>query len=493
MSAKKLKFTAAAILFTAILAVAVPSPAIADGGLIVPRDLWIDLEEGHQVGVVTIIDEETARIDLFISILDRTDASHEVTFFVPIGTNTSYFQAIEQDILTFDEATTRKLDKIIRDGANERKRAVHALFSGALLTNGAIFTPFWAPILLTGCGAAAPQPETVVFTESSQISVYGIDDNTDINALIETTGLPPAVADTLSSLKGQQVAIVKLQTKPEKVAVAEGTGELWDPDYAEPGLHLSWMTEPTPSDGGRTFTYPLGTGGAWASPIEITRLYINPPRGLHCNEPSPEIGTEHSGFDIIGGSKILEFTQTPSYAVDETRGDFGRLWRATYMQSNPTDDIVITVKKQSVFSRFLTGMEEGALGYSIAFAIIAGLLIWVFAWRLLMPVFLGKDAGEAARVNWPYALIYPAVNLVFIIFPGSLLYLVFLLGGDTPALAIQFLLGAGISIGLFTLIHSKKLEVSRGKAIRAFILTSLCSSAAYLVLAVAFAFLVNAL
>jgi hypothetical protein len=46
---------------------------------------------------------------------------------------------------------------------------------------------------------------------------------------------------------------------------------------------------------------------------------------------------------------------------------------------------------------------------------------------------------------------------------------------------------AGVSIGLFMLAHSNEFGVGRGKALGAFMLTSLCSSAAYLVLAAGFA------
>ncbi len=491
MSASKLKFAAISALLVLLLAVVVPSPAVADGGPIVPHDLWAELEEGHQIGVVTIIDENTARMDLFISILDSTGESHEITFFVPIGTNTSYFNAVEEDLFTFDKSTTGGLDKIIRDGANRRQYAVQALFAGALLTNGAILIPFWTPVLLTGCASATPQPESVVTTESSEISIYGIDDNTDINALIQTTGLPASVADTLATLKGQQVAIVKLQTKAA-IAEPEESDSYWEPEPTEPGLHLSWSTELISSGAGKTVTYPLGTGAAWSKPIELTRVYISSPEGLDFDVQYPALGTDQSGFDIIEGSKIQEFIAIPSYAVDEARGAFGHVWRATYTQSNPTDNVVVTVKTQSAFSKFLAGLEDGALGYSIVFAIIIGILIWVFAWRFLIPVFLGNKA-EYAIPAWYEGLIYPGINLVFIVFPGSVLYLVFLLGAPAPALAIQFLLGAGISIGIFMLIHSKRLGASRGKALRAFLLTSLCGSAAYLVLAVGFGYLVNAL
>ncbi len=363
-----------------LLAINVPSPAFADGGPIVPHDLWADLEEGHQIGVVTILGQDKAQIDLFISILDATPVSHQITFFVPIGKNTAGFQAVEQDLFTFDEHVTKWIDNDLRDGANNRQGALQALFAGALLNNGAILIPAWAPVLLTGCGAASQKPEQTLTTASSQISIYGIDDNTDLNDLIQTNGLPDNVIGTLSRLKGQQIAIVKLNTRPASTLTQESTAP-GQPAATEPGLHLAWTTEAITADGGKTITYPLGTGDAWAKPIKLTRVYINAPSEMDFSVRYPKLGAEHSGYDFISGSNIQPFVDVPApaYAVDEARGSYGHVWRATYTQSNATSDVVITVKTSSGFSRFLAYMEEHGFGYSVLFALIIGILIWMFA------------------------------------------------------------------------------------------------------------------
>jgi hypothetical protein len=486
MSAAKLKFAVFLVLFIALVSIAIPLPARADGGPVVPLDLWANLKEGHQVAVVTILNENTARVDLFISILDKTSQSHEVTFFVPIGTGTSEFYAVEENLLTFDTKTTRNLDGILRQSADDKKHAVQVLFSGALLTNGALLVPFWAPVLLTGCAATEPKADVTLQTESSQISIYGIDENTDLDALIQTTGLPGSVSDTLSKLKGQQIAVVKLQTHPQDGA---GTGP--SPTASEPGLHLSWKTTFVPVESRPTYSYPLGTGASWSKPIELTRVYIVAPKGMDFDVKYPALGSEQSGFDIIEGARISQYYQIPSYAVDGARGDFGRVWRATYTQSNPVEDIVIVAKKQSALSKFMAGAEDSALISSFFFAIIIGLLVWIFAWTLLMPRFLGQASGQQPRIRWYYSLIYPCINIVFMVFPGSILYILFLIGVTIPSLMVLFVILGGAIIGFFTLFHGGHLGVARGKAILAFILTSLVSSTAYLILAVVFAVIVN--
>jgi hypothetical protein len=182
----------------------------------------------------------------------------------------------------------------------------------------------------------------------------------------------------------------------------------------------------------------------------------------------------------------------PSYAVDEARGKFGRVWRVTYTQSNPTDDIVITAKAESAWSKLQGSVAENAFLISFFFAMIVGLAFWFLSWRYLMPRFLGSG-NNGRRLQWYFALIYPAINMALMFFPGSLLYLFFLLGLTVPSLAVLFVLLAGASIGFFQLIHGGRLGVSRGVATRAFVLVSVISSGAYLILSFAFAKLIGIL
>ena len=491
MSLKRLSFAAVICLLITIITISLPLPVNADGGIAAPYDLWSYLKEGQQIAVVKILDEETAHIDLFISILDSTDDSHEVTFFVPLGVKTSNFSALEQNLSVFDTAYTRNLDKTIRDGAIRNKRVLQVLFSGALLTNGAILVPLWAPVLMTGCGAAEPQPEASLQTESSRIDIYGIDEETNLDALIRTTGLAPSVIDTLERLTGQQIAVVRMQTQP-RGGQETGSAASEEPS-SEPGLHLSWRTSLLPEKGGATYYYPLGTGGAWAKPIEITRVYVTAPEGLDFNIAYPELGSNESGYDMIRGSNIFRDHDTAAYAVDEAMGDFGRVWRATYIQSNSTEDIVITVKQQSGYSSFLTWIQADILQYSFLFAVVIGILVWILAWRFLMHRFLGMGREKYPDLGWVGGLTYTGINLLLMIVPGGFLYLLFLLGLRIPSLTIVFLFMGGVIIGLFTVIHGGKLGVSRGRAVAAFVLTSLCGSGGYLVLALAFAWLVNAI
>ena len=111
------KKIALSMVLACITALIVFIPVKADGGLLVPYDLWAQLKEGQQIAVVTLRNDGNAKIDLFISILDKTQQSHDITFFLPLGASTSNFYAVEQNISDFDNDNTRGLDKILRDGA----------------------------------------------------------------------------------------------------------------------------------------------------------------------------------------------------------------------------------------------------------------------------------------------------------------------------------------------------------------------------------------
>jgi hypothetical protein len=486
MPAKLGKIVAFCLVLAIMAIVNSSAPVRADGGLIVPYDLWANLKEGQQIAVVTLQNKNTAKVDLFISILDKTNESHEVVFFLPLGADATNFYAVEQNLGKFDRETTAGLDSILRDSADKKHQALQGLFSGALLNNGVLLVPLWAPMLLSGCSPAAEQtPEATFQTESSEISIYGIDENTDLEALINTTGLHSSVQQTLSRLRGQRIAVVRLQTRPQGSGTATGLRD------GEPGLHLSWYTSFVSAESGATYSYPLGTGASWSKPIELTRVYIVAPTGVDFDVSYPAIGSKQSGYDYIKGARIADYYQVPAYAVDEARGSFGRVWRAIYTQSNPIEDIVIVAKPQTALGRLGATIEESALALAFAFALIVGLALWILGWHFLMPRFLGRGSGQPARLQWYYSLIYPGINAVLILFPGTLLYVVFLLGGTIPSLAILFFILGGVSIGVFEAIHGGHLGVSRGRALRAFILVSLASSGAYLLLAVAFAKLIR--
>ncbi len=477
---KKIPTIVGAVICIVIVMVSLARPfeARADGGPVVGPALWRYLSEGQQVAVVTLKDAESAEVVLFISLLDTTGESHEVTFFIPLGFGAAEFGVYEQELFSFDQANTRDLDRIIYDDVQRKQQAINALFSATLLTNGIWLLPLWLPAILTGCAEAAPL--ATFETESSQVSIYGLEEDTDLDALIATTGLDPSVRETLRRLQGQQIAVVNLQTQARGTGGSSGEGGL----PGETGIRFKWTTSLAQSGG--TYHYPLGTGSAWYHPIEITRIYVVAPPGLDFDVQYPELGADRSGYSGRN-QRIVGNTQIPAYAIDEANGDFGRVWRAIYTQSNAAEDIAITTKPQSSFSRISASLHStGMSGLSLVFGLILALACWLLAWRFLMPRLLrGTYRGDPSKL-WQHALVYTGINIALLI-PGAILYVIWSFTGNVITLAILFLLFGGVAAAIFAASNIRRLSENRALALRAFALVTLASNGTYLVLAMGYA------
>jgi hypothetical protein len=278
MGKRKLPHLAIFLIFVS-LSLTLTLPALADGGpILTDPELWASFKETEQVAIVSLGNGDSAHIDLFVSMRNEADEPQRVTFFIPLGVDSSNFTVAEKTSFQFDEALTEELDQILdretkRD--SDYRQSVHAsLLLGSLLVNGGWSWPVWLPFLLSSC-ATAPTPTATYETESSTIAIYDLEQDVDLQALISTTGLDLAVTEALSRYQGQQIAVINLQTEPWAVE-----GGSYGTPASQPGIHLSWDTNLVPNEKGEAYTYPLGTGGAWSHPIEITRVYVVAPPGV---------------------------------------------------------------------------------------------------------------------------------------------------------------------------------------------------------------------
>jgi len=487
------------IILTAILMAFIftvwPPPAKADGGPMVDPNLFAKLKEGQQVAVITFQDANTASVDLFISILDQTGESHEIVFFVPLGVKADGFAVREQDSLAFNDHLTNRLDMTLFQSYRQDQQFMQYLFAGALLTNGVWLTPLWLPLLFTGC-AEAPPPISTFSTDSSEVSIFGLDESTDLEALISTTGLDPSVTETLSRLRGQQIAIVNLRTQPQQTATGPATESA---PTGEPGLHLSWTTTLATSEFGATYAYPLGTGAAWAHPIEMTRVYVIVPEGLDFAVQYPKLGANRSGFTRKQSSyepRIADSGEEPAYAVDTAtdvsihpfRGKLN-IWRVTYANSNAAEDIVITVSQSSGTS-FGTSLRRAGTQTAFFIGLIIAALFWIMSWYFLMTRLLGR--GSKTKGLWRLSLTYIGWNALLFV-PGAILYFVFSFGAQAIALFLLVIMFGAASVLTFALRHLNKLGVNTAQGIRAFIIVTLASNGAYLLFVLGYAKLVGAI
>ena len=512
---RRKKFCLATIFIIASLLLSFTSPASADGGPILSDpELWAQLEEGQQTAVVTLKGDNTIDVDLFVSLLDSSGQSHEVVFFVPLGTDPMDFSVMEKMSLDFDEELIEELDGALRREAQSKTNVRLSLLSPTLLTNGGWMMVLCLPLLLTGC--AGTQPEETYETDSSRVDIYGLDEDTDLEALINTTGLDPSVQETLSRLTGQRIAIVTLQTQPP--LPGDGDDHWYEPT-GQPGIHLAWTTALVPQSASVAYSYPLGTGSSWAHPIGLTRIYVVAPPGIDFTAQYPRLGTDYSGYSGFARGpfylfdpprpRIMDHYDTSAYAVDETRGDFGHIWRATYTQSNSAEDVVISLASSG---GFLTAVRRSLVGWGIVPTILLGLLIalllWVVAWRYCMPRMLGMEYRWRDSKLWRDSLVYLGINagvvLAVAAMAGGAFLLVFFTGYliGTPGLVAGLIVAAllilvalsGVpSILLFVRRQRRELGVSGRRAAAAYIVVVLVANSAYLALAFGYAALAGAI
>jgi hypothetical protein len=413
---------------------------------------------------------------------------------VPLGKKSTEFRTAEETSTEFDDAVTKGLDAILRAEV-ERQAAYRtnvrgSLLLGTLFINGGWTWPIWLAWVLSGCGVAGmpAAPIATYETASSQVSIYGVNEDTDLQMLIETTGLSPAVQETLSRLRGQQIAVVTLQTQP----VPEGgssTGGL----TGQPGLHLSWQTTFAGDPAHASYAYPLGTGSAWAQPIELTRIYVAAPPGLDFSTQYPQLGEDRSGYTGGGWSSRsmprIQGATGAAYAVEDAVGAVsGHVWRATYRQSNSAEDLVITSLTASsphtLTALRRQGLERVVGGLSWLFAPLAALAVWLGVWRYVMRKMLNVDYQWRDRRLWVealgWALLYPLTNgvilLAGVMLAALTLGVALVIAG--PMLLIAAL--AGISIFFFARNRAKALGVPRGRAAMAYITAMVMANAIFL-------------
>lgn len=467
------------LLFVLVYFTVFPATALANGGAwVAESETWQELSETRQIAIITIIDSQTARIDLFVSLEDKTGESNDLQLFVPLGKNTRDFTAVPA---TYDEVSqlTGLLDAALDEGEVYLHETRKAFLWGTYALNGPFSVPFVLSKLFStnNEGRAAyiesstlpEEAEGVIATAvayetgSSSVDVNSVNPDTSVDALLETTAPNPRVDKTLERYRDQPVAVIGIKTN---TALEPGTGI--------PGLHLSWLAEITYDNGAGSFSYPLGTGSAWANPIEETRVYIVAPENVSFDAAYPELGEDLSGFEWDlndrGVWKINVYREQPAFAVESASGYTGedpqmyKILRVTYLDSNSAEDIVITVSDSP------TGEDTVPNKYPrlpvAATSLAGGCVIWLLGWRYLMPLVLGIDYRWRGGRYWRHALFYLGMNIVFV----AILYvLIVFLNVTSYYILIPVVFLTVLYLGIFSGHFSRRENLSRLRLIASYI------------------------
>ena len=499
-------------IFTILLVVAAllffPIPARADGGPVTPDwELWRNLKEGEQTAVVTINDNDTVHVDLFVSLLDSSGQADEITYFVPLGTSSSNFNVLDAMSGTFSKQYLSSLDEGLGIQASRKRSFFWLLAPGLLASQGAILSPAAFFLYSSGCGGT--KPEASFTTDSSQISLFNLDASTDIADLVATTGLDPSVQQTLARLIGQKIAVIKMTTSPAAAVHINSSSS----SYGQPGLHLSWDSGMTVSAGKKTFSYPLNTGASWAHPIDLTRVYFVSPSSGNFKVTYPKLGTDYSGYTspLFSSSRmnIANHYADPGYSTEDSVIPQGHVCRIIYTQSNPSSDIVVTlgapngwVSKVGQF--FITHpWLVFLLGTLLAFAIS------LISWRHTLQRFIQNKIGWRYGHLWREAAVLPLINLLWGLLLIGFGAAAFVALGSIPGslslhshdafteLVVVIISIAIVCASVYLPVRAavKRLKlingVTTGRAFRAYIIHALTTSIVYVVFMIGFGFLLG--
>ncbi len=485
------------ILITMVVTLAaVASPAYADGAPVIrERDVWEVLEEGQQIAVVSLAAGGAVGTDLFISLIDHSGVAHEVTFFLPLGWDSSGFAVEEGDSSDFEESLTAPLDERLKQAVvaerNYERDLRFSLLAGSWVISGSWTWPLLAVFALSACASDAPQPMDVFHTESSQVSIYGIDEDTDLAALIATTGLDPSVQETLRMFEGQQIAVVEMRTQAPPGGDTSGYYEL--KARSQRGLRLSWNSQAAKRDDGDwEHRYPLGTGGAWARPIPLTRVYVTAPAGLGFRVEYPRYGQDLSDtytrawYSRVAQYRVFNERSEMAFAVVQRVTAQGQLWRGLYTHANPSTDLRIIHDRAADDAAQVAvsnlGLRRWTSRWSWLFSVVVAVAAWVICWRHVMSRRLGISYRWNHGALWRDALTYPVANGLIL---GLLYALVYILGRSENLFVWLLILGIAaaavlLPLPLSSILFARAHEQKRADAAKGFWIVATLANACHL-------------
>ncbi len=341
------------LLLTA-LALTVWADGFTSYGVSTFNGIW----ETDQVAVIDLAPGGVT-LDMYIGI-DRIPRGQTITYVLPFWQKPEGFTmgAMSGDdfraqYLSSHEQTP-KAQAIFEREIRRANRTATGELPDAYLTAGTLIYAPLAPfgtirlILFSTFGKhgyhLSPYASTTLPAGSAEL--YHLSTDEDLQALVAKSGLPERYAAVLRRYHTPYYAIMRLHgpTKaPDKNALTSQ------------GLHFHF-THRTTGDA-YTYTYPLGTGGAWANPIVCTEIYATCPSGYYLTARAPTLGKMGTSLDLE--NRVLSFqdpikegklsdlhllpTITATYLPPMR---YPTAWHRAYFNSNPTDDITIRLARR---------------------------------------------------------------------------------------------------------------------------------------------------
>jgi len=233
---------------------------------------------------------------------------------------------------------------------------------------------------------------------------------------------------------------------------------------------------------------------------------VSPPE-LDITVEYRQLGDDLSGLGEERHGELvwkIDAAKSPAFAVDEAYGEFGHIWRATYVKSNSAQDLVVTSLPGAsceVQQAVRRARVEGVIKPLTWFlAPLAGLAAWVTSWRVVMRRRLGVPYRWLQGKLYRYALLWAALYA----FTSLVALVVYLLGAGTllvPWLDCAVVLILPLMLvflglanaWLFSRLWAERLQVTRGRAFGAYMLAVLMANVLYLAFAVGYSTIVGAI
>jgi hypothetical protein len=384
-----------AFLLFLFLLCAASTISYADGGFI-PRDssVYYSLYEDQQIAVVDILDKENIKLDMFISLTDKSSTSNEVVFFLPVYEKPDDFMVEEMSYNEFAANVTKAYDDFIDQNSKWRSDAKSRILLSAglgwMVSGGpALFGIFmWQlGVFNFGQGTGLDRtPENVYVTEHSRTEAYNVSSEEDLEALLSNAPLSDEAKQKIRDYKGTYLYFITLKTVPNKAV--DPINPYREEALNSLGIHFSFTTRANDN----VYTYPLGTGKTWHNAIKLTRVYVRNPRSYSVGVTYPILGEKTDSWDYYS---LVYYSNETKYEI-KTADDANHIVnRITYYNSNPGEDVNVLISESGPLST-LEGLwiTVSRSLYGIVFPVIIFFLP-LFFWLVFFPKFIAK------AVNYP--------------------------------------------------------------------------------------------
>lgn len=398
------------------------------------------IRESDQLAVIHL-DERQADVNMFIAI-DGIPAGETVTYVLPFWYRPDGFTLTEMDNVDFQKQIVSPANsKLIATNRLTAERTSERLANvGLAIALG----PAGFPIMMQAreksrqYSSGTMRPYRVTETAHARAELFRGVQAQDLPALVARAGLPAKYAEPLKRYHTQHFAVMRL-TGPKAGEKTGGTGVRYHFRHA------------IPADQRGTYTYPLGTGAAWAKPILLTEVYLTCPDKYALQVKAPQIGDkldQYYKFDM--NHRNLRFLMSMSPAEqqkllndpEERRHPFyseltastytasmldskvhhTSSWHIAYLNSNPSQDIAVKLIPRPHAARYavLRFLSQGSWGYHLPlaftlFALVAGW--WASARFIIRPRWqaVWTPGSLLGRVAYTVIVSYLGFNVLFYI------------------------------------------------------------------------------